>query len=97
MRRHKILFSPGALMDIRDARSWYNLQQNGLGKRFIDDVRKTVASVKSNSYFASLKFKNIGTAACTTFPYAIHYEIDEVENLVRIVSIFHFSRRPYWL
>ncbi len=97
MNKHKILFSPGALLDIREARSWYNLQQKGLGKRFVEDVRKTVASIKSNPYFASVKFENMRTAACETFPYALHYEIDEVEKLVRIVSIFHFSRRPYWL
>ena len=97
MCKHKILFSPDALLDMREARTWYNFQQKGLGNRFIDDVRKTVASIKSNPYFASVKFENIRTAACTTFPYAIHYEIDGAENLVRIVSIFHFSRRPYWL
>lgn len=97
MNKHRILFSPGALLDMREACRWYNLQQKGLGKRFIDDVRKTVDSITSNPYFASVKFENIRTAACTTFPYAIHYEIDEVDNLVRIVSIFHFSRSPYWL
>jgi hypothetical protein len=47
MAKHKILFSPGALLDMREARTWYNLQQKGLGKRFIDDVRKTVDSIKS--------------------------------------------------
>lgn len=82
---------------MREARTWYNLQQKGLGKRFTDDVRKTVSSIKSNPYFASVKFENISTAACETFPYAIHYEIDEAESLFRIISIFHFSRRPYWL
>ena len=97
MDRYKRLFSGGALLDMRDAHTWYNLQQKGLGNKFIDDVRKTVASIKSNPYFASVKFENIRTAACITFPYAIHYEIDGAENLFRIVSIFHFSRRPYWL
>lgn len=97
MKTHKILFSQGALLDMRDARLWYNLQQKGLGKRFTEDVRKTVVSVKLNPYFASVKFENIRTAVCKTFPYAVHYEIDEGESLVRITSIFHFSRRPYWL
>ena len=82
---------------MREARIWYNLQQKGLGKTFIEDVRKTVASIKTNPYFASIKFETIRTAACQAFPYAVHYDIDEVEQLVRIVSIFHFSRRPYWL
>ena len=96
MTTHRIVISPGAILDMREACSWYNFQQQGLGKKFIDDVKKTTISIKLNPYFASVKFSNIRTAACKTFPYSIHYEIEERENLIRIVSIFHFSRRPYW-
>lgn len=97
MKTPKIIFSQKALLDMREAHTWYNLQQKGLGKRFTEDVRKTVSSIKSNPCFASVKFENIRTAACETFPYSVHYEIDEAENLVRIISLFHFSRQPYWL
>ncbi len=97
MKSYKAVFSINALQDINEARSWYNLQQKGLGKRLVADAKNKIASIKQNPYFASVKFNNIRTAACKTFPYAIHYEIDEGNNLIRIVSIFHFSRRPYWL
>ena len=97
MTTHRIVYSPGALLDLREARTWYNLQQKGLGIRFIHDVKKTIASIRINPHFASVKFNNIRTAACNAFPYSIHYEVDEDEKIVRIISIFHFSRRPYWL
>lgn len=97
MKRYKVLFSAKALQDLNEARSWYNLQQKGLGKRLIEDVKSIVSSIKQNPRFASVKFETIRTAACKTFPYAIHYEIDESDNIIRIVSIFHFSRRPDWL
>jgi len=93
----KLLFSPKALADLEEAHVWYNLQQKGFGKRLNTDVKNEIASIKRNPYFASIKFENIRTAACKTFPYAVHYEIDEGENIIRIVSIFHFSRKPYWL
>lgn len=96
-RQFKILFSPSALADLKEANSWYNLQQKGLGKKLVSDVKSIVSSIKQNPYFASVKFGNIRTAACKNFPYAVHYEIEEDENIIRIVSIFHFSRRPYWL
>ncbi len=95
-KNYELLFSPKALADIEEARVWYNLQQKGLGKRLILDVKNVIAFIKRNPYFASVKFENIRTAACNTFPYAVHYEIDEDQNVVRIVSIFHFSRRPSW-
>ena len=72
------------------------MQQKGLGKRLITDIKDVITSIKDNPYFASVKFESIRTAACKTFPYSIHYEIDEDQNIIRILSIFHFSRRPYW-
>jgi hypothetical protein len=45
INNHRILFSPGALLDMREARTWYNLQQKGLDKRFTEDVRKTVSQL----------------------------------------------------
>lgn len=97
MKRYKLFFSQKALLDLDEARSWYNWQQKGLGKRLITDIKNGISSIKQNPYFASVKFANIRTAPCKTFPYAIHYEIDQINNAVRIVSIFHFSRKPYWL
>ena len=95
-KNYQLLFSAKALVDIKEARVWYNLQQKGLGNRLIADVKNVIASIKRNPYLASKKFENIRTAACKTFPYSIHYEIDEDQSMIRVVSIFHFSRRPYW-
>lgn len=97
--RFKVVFSQGALRDLHEARSWYNLQQTGLGKKLIADVRckECGYEYKTKSYYASVKFSNVRTVACKKFPYSIHYEIDEANDLVRIISVFHFSRKPYWL
>jgi hypothetical protein len=97
MKQYKVLFSPAALNDLKEAKHWYNTQQKGLGLRLLKDVKEATPAIKLNPYHASVKFENIRTTACKIFPYAVHYEIDEVNNLVRIVSIFHFSRKPYWL
>lgn len=96
-KNFKIVFSARALSDIKEAREWYNLQQKGLGKRLVADVKLAVLSIKRNPFHASIKFENIRTTACSIFPYSLHYEIDDENELVRIVSIFHFSRKPYWL
>jgi Txe/YoeB family toxin of Txe-Axe toxin-antitoxin module len=54
-----------------EARSWYNLQQNGLGKKIVTDVKIAISSIKQNPYFASVKFENLRTDAYKTFRYAI--------------------------
>ncbi|MGI8636288.1 MAG: type II toxin-antitoxin system RelE/ParE family toxin [Segetibacter sp.] len=87
-KNYELLFSPKALADIEEARVWYNLQQRGLGKRLILDVKNVIAFIKRNPYFASVKFESIRTAACNTFPYAVHYEIDEDQNVVKLFLYF---------
>ena len=94
---YKIIFSAEAMMDLKDAEFWYETQQKGLGKRLVADVKSVVNKISNNPHFASIRFENIRTPFCKIFPYSIHYEIDEAEKLIRIISIFHHSRRPYWI
>lgn len=97
MSRYKILFSPSALIDVKEAALWYNSQQQGLGKRFKEDIKQVITSIILNPFFASIKYENVRTASCKHFPYSIHFEIDEPAKTVRIAAIFHFNREPFWL
>ena len=94
---YKIVFSAAALRDIKEAAAWYNEQQKGLGKRFREEVKTVIAAILQNPFFASIKYESIRTAACKIFPYSIHYELDEATNIIRVISVFHFSRKPHWL
>ena len=94
---YKIIFSASALQDINEAKQWYNTQQKGLGNRLVQDVKIVIEAIKRNPEFASIKFESIRTASCKIFPYSVHYELDENNQLIRVISIFHFSRKPYWL
>ena len=95
MKKYNVLFSSTTLHDLKEAKHWYNLQQKDLGLRLLKDIKEATAAIKLNPYHASVKFENIRATKCKIFPYSVHYEIDEANNLVRIVSIFHFSRKPY--
>lgn len=59
MKHFKSLFQKNALQDLEEARRWYDLQQKGLGKMLVSDLKATSASIKQNPYFASVKFDNI--------------------------------------
>lgn len=82
---------------MKDAVRWYNSQQKGLGSKCKDEIKKIALSISLNPYLASVKYENVRTVACKAFPYTIHFEIEEDESMVRIISIFHFSRKPGWL
>ncbi len=95
--KYKIIFSSAALTDIKEAASWYNSQQKSLGKRFKQEVKTAISYILSNPFHASIKYETIRTVACRIFPYSIHYEVNEAESIIRVISIFHFSRKPNWL
>ena len=94
---YRIVFSSAALQDIKEAADWYNTQQKGLGKRFREEVKAVIAAILQNPFFASVKYETIRTAACKVFPYSVHYEVDKTEELIRIISVFHFSRKARWM
>lgn len=92
--KFKVIFSPQSLKDIREARAWYNLQQKGLGKRFYEDVKLAARSIETNPFYAAVRYRDMRAALCKTFPYKLHYEIDDENGIVRITSVFHASREP---
>lgn len=97
MKKFKILVSPSALIDVKEAAQWYNSQQKGLGKRFKEDIKHVISTITLNPFFASVKYENVRTASCKHFPYSIHFETDEPAKTVRITAVFHFNRAPSWL
>lgn len=51
----KSIILPSAEKDIREAAQWYNEQQLGLGKRFLDEVREHVQFIKHYSKISSIR------------------------------------------
>jgi hypothetical protein len=62
-----------ALLDIRQARSWYEEQGRGLGDRLYDDVLKTVDKVLQNPRFFAEWKAGVRSARCRRFPYRVIY------------------------
>jgi hypothetical protein len=95
--KFKIVYSALSKVELQEAVIWYNRQKKDLGKKLKADVKNTVITIIQNPNFASIKYDIIHVAALKTFPYTIHYEIDFENKLIRIISIFHTSRKPKWV
>ena len=87
------LQSPKAQQEIIDAWEWYEEQQDGLGDRFKEEVRRKIKSVLRNPLIYQVKGK-YREAQTDIFPYLIVFKIDKRQNLILIVSVFHTSRYP---
>ncbi|MDP3432610.1 MAG: type II toxin-antitoxin system RelE/ParE family toxin [Bacteroidota bacterium] len=85
---------PLAKADIQDSARWYEKQQQGLGKRFINQVREKIRLIEKFPKAARLRNDRVRTAVLETFPFMIHYYIDEDKKLVIISAVLHTSRNP---
>ena len=91
-----IEFLPLAKLELDDAIEYYELQLEGLGKRYKEEVRTSInrISVFPNSW--TIIRPNIRKCVMHKFPYNILYSIQE--STILIIAIAHHHRRPdYWV
>jgi len=91
---YKAIILSSAREDIREAAIWYNRSQEGLGRRFIAEVRERVLYIRRNPKASNIRYNNIRTAVLSVFPFMIHYYIDEKEIVIIIAAVLHTSRDP---
>src|SRR2546423_8853925 len=96
MKKFKVVFSVKHSMMQEKRVNGIISNRKILAKKLTEDIKNTIISIERNPFFSSVKYNNIRTAACKTFPYALHNEIDEAKSMVTITSIFHFSRKLLW-
>ena len=91
---YKILILPVAKQDIREAAVWYSEQQDGLGKRFITDVRKNIKLLKNKPYLHAIRYDDVRASVLPVFPFMVHYSVDESQKSIIIYAVLHTSRNP---
>lgn len=90
----KVVILPLAKKDIHEAAKWYQTKQPGLGKRFTGEVRSKVSFIERNPLACAKKYDNVRTAVLHSFPFLVHYTIDEIKNIILISAVLHTSRNP---
>lgn len=91
---YRSVILPLAKQDIKEAAIWYNERQPGLGKRFTDYIRKTVHYIRQNPKAIAIRYDNTRTALLDTFPYMIHFSVDDDKKLVIIAAVLNTARDP---
>jgi len=91
---YRLVILPIAKKDIREAASWYESKQDGLGKRFTLHVRNQLNSFKRNPYRFINRYGETRTMVLDVFPFMAHYIINEPQKLIVIAAVLHTSRSP---
>ena len=95
---YKAILLSHAKEDIKEAATWYNSKQKGLGKRFADEVRSKVLLIRQNPEISAVRYDDVRTTVLDVFPFMIHYTVNHQSKTVIISAVFHTSLNPYkWM
>ncbi len=78
--------------DIQEAKIWYKEQKEGLEVEFALAIETAIQKVLIMPTSYSPRYKNVRIAHPKTFPYNIHFYIDELNETVVFTAIVHNKR-----
>ena len=78
--------------DIIVAKQWYAEQQKGLEVRFVAAVKDALSNILKMPTAYAVRYRNVRIAHTKTFPYNVHFYIDEAKEQVVIIGIVHNKR-----
>ena len=96
MPLYTIYITPTADRDLMAAIEYYNLQAEDLGYRFADLVEEYLHRIARTPTASAIRHRNIRCKPMATFPYLIMFTIDEQNNAINILRLFHTSQQPLW-
>lgn len=83
--KYKVGFSDGALIDVRNAHSWYEEKVPGLGIRFADAVKRQSQSLESLPEKYRVVRNDIHVCSIPKFPFELYYRIEKSQVVVLVV------------
>jgi len=92
-KKFTVLFHNEALLHLQKNIDYYNLQQQGLGKRFGLAVKKAGKVLERNPFF-QLRYENMRCLSVEKFPFMIHFSVNEELKRVSIFAVLHTALNP---
>ncbi len=88
-------YHAGALVDSGNAYIWYELQQKGLGERFLKEVERTKELISlSPEVYGAKSRKGYREALVKDFPYLIVYKVYPKKKRIFVSAIHHEKMNP---
>jgi toxin ParE1/3/4 len=88
----KIELRPLATIEVIEAYDWYELQREGLGLEFLNELDVFYASLQRNANTYSYYEKPVREGKMNRFPYTVVYEV--FETTIVIYSVFMAKQDP---
>ncbi len=81
--------------EMTEASLFYEAASTGLGTDFLNDVQRTVTSLRQHPDLGHEVDRNLRRMLLQRFPFSLVYSLEA--NAILIVAVAHYGRRPgYW-
>ena len=88
----RIVISPKANQEIKEAVYYLEVEQEGLGERFNLLVKQAIYELLA-FYKHQVRYNHIRTKRVAPFRYLIHYRVNERKQIIIIARVLHTRRR----
>jgi plasmid stabilization system protein ParE len=85
---------PEARLDLEAAARWYEAQEQGLGRQFLDEVRLTFERIRANPEAYSSGYRGTRRALIRRFPYGVIYLPVAATGISVVLAVLHCGRDP---
>jgi hypothetical protein len=89
---YKLEIRPLAVIEILEAYDWYELQREGLGMEFLQELEIIYTTLQRNPDIYSYYEKPVRQGKVKRFPYTVVYEI--FDETIVVYSVFMFKQDP---
>lgn len=92
----RVVFSSLAKRELDDATNFYEMEFEGLGKRFLAEVKKAVIRISEYPKAWSVERGEVRKCLLHRFPYKLLYSIER--DHIHVMAVAHLHRKPdYWV
>ena len=88
----RLIVRAEAQLDIEEATLWYELERQGLGNSFLDDLEQLLERIASTPKQFPKIDKRVRRGLMRRFPYAVYFCGSPTG--VEILGVLHLKRRP---
>lgn len=78
--------------DIREARTWYEGQREGLGEEFLAAVEEALERLRQTPEMHQVIYRDVRRRMVQRFPYGIYYRV--LVDRVVVIAVVHGRRDP---
>jgi plasmid stabilization system protein ParE len=85
---------PEARLDLEAAARWYEAQEQGLGRQFLEEVRLTFERIRANPEAYPSGYRGTRRALIRRFPYGVIYLPVATTGISVVLAVLHCGRDP---